>query len=117
MDATHRSVWSRWAWGVVLVVGCMQKLGADTWTLVNTTEPVRTRIADVATSDELKADQSKAPGTLTFRLQNLAYLGPNFGPEKYEGHRMQAKGILIRQPNAERIDIRSLAEVSETCPK
>ena len=74
-------------------------------------------MADVATSDELKADQSRPPGSFTFRLQNLAYLGPNFGPEKYEGHRMQAKGILIRQPNAERIDVRSLAEVSETCPK
>ena len=95
----------------------MQKAGADAWSLVNTTEPVRTRVADVATSDELKGDQSKAPGTLTFRLQNLAYLGENFGPEKYEGHRMQAKGILIRQPNAERLDIRSLAEVSESCPK
>jgi len=65
----------------------------------------------------LKSAQSKAAGSLTFRLQNLAYLGGSFGPEKYENHRMQAKGILIRQPNAERIDIRSLAEVSESCPK
>jgi hypothetical protein len=102
---------------LVLVVGCMTKVNADTWSLTAATEPVRTRVADVSTMDELKADESKPPGTLTFRLQNILYLGNNFKPEAYEGHRMQAKGILVRQPNAERIDIRSLAEVSGTCGK
>jgi mono/diheme cytochrome c family protein len=102
---------------LVLVVGCMTKLNADTWTLRQATEPIRTRIADVATMDELKSDQSKANGELTFRLQNILYLGSNFKTEAYEGHRMQAKGILVRQPGAERIDVRSLAEVSATCGK
>src|SRR5215467_2374532 len=102
---------------LVLIVGCMTKVNEDTWSLTASTEPVRTRVADVSTMDELKAAQSKPAGTLTFRLQNILYLGNNFKPEAYEGHRMQAKGILVRQPNAERIDIRSLAEVSATCGK
>jgi len=102
---------------LVLVVGCMTRLNEDTWVLTSSTEPVRTRIADVSTMDELKEDQAKLPGMLTFKLQNILYLGTAFKPESYEGHRMQAKGILIRQPNAERIDVRSLAEVSSTCGK
>jgi mono/diheme cytochrome c family protein len=100
---------------LVLVVGCMTKINEDTWSLTRATEPVRTRIADVATMDELQADQSKPAGDLTFRLQNILYLGTTFKPQAYEGRRMQAKGILVRQPSAERIDIRSLAEVSATC--
>ena len=102
---------------LVLVVGCMTKMNADNWTLTSATEPVRTRIADVATMDELQADQSKPAGDFTFRLQNILYLGSTFKPEAYEGHRMQAKGILVRQPGAERVDVRSLAEVSESCKK
>ena len=102
---------------LVLVVGCMTKVNADAWSLTSATEPVRTRVADVSTMDELKADQSKPAGMATFRLQNILYLGTAFKPEAYEGHRMQAKGILVRQPNAERIDVRSLAEVSSTCGK
>jgi mono/diheme cytochrome c family protein len=100
---------------LVLVVGCMTKINADTWSLTSATEPVRTRIADVATMDELQGDQSKPAGDFNFRLQNILYLGSTFKPEGYEGHRMQAKGILIRQPGAERIDVRSLAEVSQNC--
>lgn len=102
---------------LVLVVGCMTKVNEDTWSLTSATEPVRTRVADVSTMDELKADESKPAGTMTFRLQNILYLGNAFKPEAYVGHRMQAKGILVRQPNAERIDVRSLAEVSATCGK
>jgi mono/diheme cytochrome c family protein len=102
---------------LVLIVGCMTKVNEDTWSLTRATEPVRTRVADVSTMDELQTDQSKPAGTLTFRLQNIMYLGAAFKPEVYEGRRMQAKGILVRQPNAERIDIRSLAEVSATCGK
>jgi quinoprotein glucose dehydrogenase len=100
---------------LIVTVGCMAKMGTDNWGLTGATEPVRTRVADVATSDEIKAAQDKPAGTLSFRLQNILYLGPAFKPEALEGHRIQAKGILIRQPNAERIDVRSVAEVAATC--
>ncbi len=102
---------------LIVTVGCMTKMGPDSWGLTNAIEPVRTRVADIATSDEIKAALGKPAGTLSFKLQNILYLGPDFKPEALEGHRIQAKGILIRQPNAERIDIRSVAEVSSTCGK
>ena len=102
---------------LIITVGCLTKMGTDSWGLTSAIEPVRTRVADVATSDELTTAQSKPAGTLTYRLQNVAYLGPAFKPETLEGHRVQAKGILIRQPNAERIDVRSVAEVASTCGK
>lgn len=100
----------------VQVVGCMTQNGTA-WTLTGATEPTRSRMATGATMDELKAADTKPAGVLTFRLQSLDYLGPDMKPETHAGHRMQAKGILIRQPNAERIDVRSLAMVSEACKK
>ena len=101
----------------VSTIGCMTQLNASTWGLTMASEPVRARASGGATMDELKVAAAKPAGTLTFRIQNIDFLGAEFKPEIHSGHRMQAKGVLVRQPNAERIDIRSLAMVSETCPK
>ncbi len=100
----------------IQTVGCMTQINASTWGLTMATEPKRSRANAGATMDELKAAATMPAGTLTFRLQNVDFLGADYKPENHAGHRMQAKGILIRQPNAERIDVRSLAMVSDTCP-
>src|SRR5262249_2424652 len=59
---------------LIVTVGCMTNIGPDSWGLTNAVEPVRTRVADVATSDEIKSAQSKPLGTLSFKLQNVLYL-------------------------------------------
>jgi len=41
-------------------------------------------------------------GTLIFRLADLDAV-PDFAPDSHKGHKMQAKGYLVRQPGAERI--------------
>ena len=57
--------------------------------------------------------RSSLPG---LRLANLASLKHPLSVDTYiERTLSRAKGILVRQPNAERIDVRSLAEVSATC--
>lgn len=101
----------------IQTVGCMTQLTASTWGLTMATEPRRSRANAGATMDELKEAASLPVGSLTFRLQNVDFLGAEYNPANHVGHRMQAKGIIIRQPNAERIDVRSLAMVSDTCPK
>ena len=53
---------------------------------------------------------------MEFDLQNIGYLGRTFNPVDYEGYKMLARGVLIRQPPAIRIDVRSLVEGSNTCP-
>ena len=50
----------------------------------------------------------------TFRLQNLALLG-DFKPEVHKGHKMLAKGPLIRQANSDRISVTELEMLAPSC--
>jgi len=97
------------------IVGCLQPLNATTWIVSMATEPVRTRVNEF-TDAERKAAETEPLGNLTFRLQNIDYVGDSFDPKMHVGQRIQIKGSLIRQPNAERIDVRSLVIAGEKCP-
>jgi len=98
------------------VVGCMTKSG-DNWTLTRASEPARTRIAEMATVEEIQAGDSRQATNAVFRLANFGYLGPDFKPEQHEGKRMLAKGTLVRQPMAERINLTSLTDLTGACPQ
>jgi mono/diheme cytochrome c family protein len=99
---------------LVRVAGCMTKTGSD-WSLTAAGEPVRTRDAEKSTMEEIKASAAEPPGSQTFRLQNLDDLPPPFSPETLAGHRVQAKGVLIRQPNRDRINVISIDSAAPTC--
>ena len=98
---------------MIQVVGCMTADG-DNWTLTQATSPVRTRVSDVISPDELKAAQSTPLGTATLRLQNLVMLG-SFQPELHKGHTMLAKGPLLRRSNVEIISVTALEMVRDRC--
>jgi quinoprotein glucose dehydrogenase len=100
---------------MVQVVGCLAKAPGQEWILVNVTEPIRTKTPDVTNTDEIAASKKKPLGTHTFRLQNLDYLGSNFDPAPHDGHKIQVKGLLVRQPNRERINITSFEMVDASC--
>ncbi len=102
-------------YAIVKVVGCLAQDG-DAWSLTDVAQPTRLRTSDKATPEELKAAEAKALGTLTFRLQNLAMLGA-FNPEAHKGHKMMAKGPLIRQSNIERVSVTELEMVAAACGK
>jgi mono/diheme cytochrome c family protein len=98
---------------LVVTVGCLSQ-GDGTWILLNSTEPVRTRSETTTTPSELRAAAERPTGTLTFRLADLDAV-PGFTPETHEGHKMQAKGYLVRQPNSERIHLSSIEMLSSSC--
>jgi len=98
---------------LVVTVGCLVQRD-DRWTLSNATEPARTRDDASTTPAELKASAERSLGTLTFRLSDLD-AAPGFTPEAHQGHKMQAKGYLVRQPNAERINLSSIEMLAPTC--
>jgi len=100
---------------LVLVAGCLTPGSNDTWILTNASEPVRTREGDKATAEEVKASAARASGSLAFRLQNLGDLRPAFNPDTEKGHKVQAKGVLIRQSGNDRINVTSLATVAPVC--
>lgn len=99
---------------LVITVGCLSQTNDGVWILVSATEPVRTRTETTSTPAELKTSAQKNLGNLVFRLSDLEAV-PDFVPDQHEGHKMQAKGYLVRQPNAERIGLSSMEMLDSAC--
>jgi mono/diheme cytochrome c family protein len=100
---------------LVITVGCLgQSRDGSVWVLFSATEPARTRTSTRTTPAELNASSQKRPGTLIFRLADLEAV-PDFVPDAHKGHKMQVKGYLTRQPNAERISLSSMEMIDTAC--
>jgi len=90
---------------LVVVVGCLSEAREDVWVLSNATEPVRPRTL---------SESQKRLGNLTFRLADLEAV-PEFDPLAHKGHKVQVKGYLVRQPNAERISLTAIEMLDSRC--
>ena len=95
---------------MVQVVGCLGEGPDNTWVLTRTSEPAVA--SDSASSAAgLKEAAAQPLGSQTFRL-----LSANpFHPEAHRGHKMQAKGLIYRAPNKDRINLVSLEMVGVSC--
>jgi mono/diheme cytochrome c family protein len=98
---------------LVITVGCLSQNSTGGWVLLAATEPARTR-SETSTPAEIKISSQRNLGTLSFRLAEFDAV-PDFSPDVHIGHKMQAKGYLVRQPNAERISLSSMEMLSSTC--
>ena len=105
------------SFSMVQTVGCLTQFKPGVWQLSSATEPVRIRELAPPSDEELRDAGAEPPGVREFDLQNMGYIGRDFSPAAYEGHRMEARGILIWQPPSARIDIRSFVEVSPDCDR
>jgi mono/diheme cytochrome c family protein len=95
---------------LVQVVGCLTKGSGNTWTLTSTTDPVTTK-DPFSTADSLRQAQAQALGKVTFRLVSVS----GFKPEVHDGQKMEARGLLYREPNESRLNVTSLQSVASTC--
>jgi len=96
---------------LVRSVGCLTSGPERDWTLTNATPVVRTT-DEPATAEQLKALQSLPLGSETFRLM---YVFPS--PDAYRGHKVETKGLLIRQPGDNRINVTSIQSLASSCEK
>ena len=96
---------------LVQVVGCLAAGPDAAWILGNASEPTRTKDPTPSTDDELKTSQATALGSGTFQLLNIY---PR--PDAYKGHKVEAKGFLIRDPNGDRLNITSVLSLASGCP-
>jgi hypothetical protein len=100
---------------LIITVGCLSQNENGGWMLLTATEPARTR-SENSTPEEVKTSAKRSLGMLTFRLAELDAV-PDFAPDAHKGHKMQAKGYLVRQPNAERISLSSMEMVDAVCER
>jgi len=96
---------------LVQVVGCLRHRDGDgTWVLTNAAEPVRASQPQ-APPEELKASTARPLGTRTVELLTSA----SHDPAPYEGHKVDARGFLIRRPAGDRINITGIETVAPDC--
>lgn len=98
----------------VAAVGCVTLDTGNGWFLTHANEPARTLNPWEITPQELDAAKEQPLGNQLFRLQNITDV-PGFDRDKMNGAKAEAKGILVRQPNNERINLMSLQRVGESC--
>lgn len=99
---------------LVAIIGCFSRANDD-WGVSRATEPVRTRNADEITADERTRAAALPLGTLEFQLSNLDELPPSFKPEALSGHRVEAKGVLLRRPGRDRVNVLAVESVAPDC--
>jgi mono/diheme cytochrome c family protein len=99
----------------IQVVGCLTPGSGDAWKLINATEPVRTRNPEEMTAEEVKSAAPIPLGKQTFGLRNLTEFRSGFMPNAWQGHKVQAKGVLTRQPGNDRIYVLSMETVLADC--
>ena len=96
---------------IVEAVGCLSQMGTD-WILANATDPAVSR-TPFTTPDAVKAAAEKPLGTQKYRL-----LGTSpFSPDRYKGHKMAVRGLLIKSGSDTRINVTSFQMLAETCAK
>jgi mono/diheme cytochrome c family protein len=96
---------------LVQVTGCLTRNETDnTWLVTNATDLVRATQPQ-ATAEEIAASAGRALGTGTLQLM----LSPAHLPDPHKGHKVDARGFLIRRPSGNRINVTSLETVSPDC--
>src|SRR5213593_1032350 len=92
------------------VVGCLSQEAGKEWFLLNASEPARSKDPAASKDEELKNVQSKALGTQKVILMNVYP-----APDAYKSHTVEAKGFLIREPNALRLNVTSFQSLAPSC--
>jgi hypothetical protein len=96
---------------LVEVVGCLSQTGSN-WILTNATDPA-TATTTFTTPEAIRAAGEKPLGTQQLRLLGTS----SFSPDAHKGHKMAARGLLIKSGNESRINLTSLQMLAAACGK
>ena len=90
---------------LVELTGCLEPGPGNHWMLTNAGDPV-------ATKDETEAEPKGGPlGTQAFLLVSVTA----FHPDAHRGHKMEARGLIYREPDGNRLNLTSLRMLSPDC--
>jgi S-disulfanyl-L-cysteine oxidoreductase SoxD len=94
---------------LVQVIGCLQNSGGG-WMLTQAAPPVRTENPDASPADQRSKLAATPAGTAS-----LSLLGVYSALDEHKGHRMEAKGFLVKDPDGDRLNVVSLEMVATSC--
>jgi mono/diheme cytochrome c family protein len=97
---------------LVQVVGCLVQGAKNGWVLNNTSEPIVTK-DEQSTASGLKTAEARPLGNQTFQLVSVT----PFKPEAHQGQKVEARGLLYRDPTDARLNLTSLQPVGSSCGK
>lgn len=100
---------------LVDAVGCLARGARDTWVLTSGSEPARTRNPMQPTAAEIAAARAKPLGSQTFQLLDVDFFSNAFHPEAHAGHKVDAKGFLIRAGTDVRINVTWVEVLAAEC--
>jgi mono/diheme cytochrome c family protein len=95
---------------LVDAVGCLSQGSDKVWMLANATDVGRVQEAGAPTAEILSAAAQKELGKVELRL---LYIFPS--PDALKGHKVYSKGLLIRDPKGNSINVTSLHNLSPDC--
>jgi S-disulfanyl-L-cysteine oxidoreductase SoxD len=96
---------------LVQVSGCLTQAPNGRWILTNSTEPVVTK-EETPSPASAGGVNSAALGKATFDLVSVV---PSFDADSHKGHRMDARGLLYREPPYAELNLTSLTMVGPRC--
>jgi mono/diheme cytochrome c family protein len=97
-------------YALVLTDGCLMAGDPGQWLLSNASPLSRTRNPEPSSASRL---ESLAEAPLGSDLYELIYIFPS--PDAFAGHRVELKGLLIRDTDPDRINVSSFTSVAESC--
>ena len=95
---------------LVQMVGCLEAGPDGRWVITSSSEPSSTRERGLA-PNELQRVGRRPLGEDTYTLVSAQ----TFGPASRQGHKVVAKGLLYRQPDASRLNLTALETVADSC--
>ncbi len=101
---------------LIQVVGCLREDPDEGWILTDVSPPVRISDPEGGVAEaELQAARNSGPGTGTYRLVYMDSLRPGFQPETHIGHKLHAKGYLLRNDRGDGLSVTRLEAVATSC--
>ena len=95
--------------GLIQAVGCLTRSPERQWMLTDAADPVRTKDPNASSESARELLAQTSPGTRAYRLLN-AYPAP----DRFEGQRVEVKGLLIRGA-ADSLNVTAIAVVAREC--
>jgi mono/diheme cytochrome c family protein len=98
---------------LVSAVGCLTASSDGEWILTSGATPVRVRVGDQTTPEELAVSSAAALGQASYKLINAE----DFPAAKLKGLKVQAKGVLTKVANPYTLSLQSLERAGDGCGK